>query len=124
MPSFTVRIGVLLVIFGVASYLTSGGVSLTALIPSVIGAILALCGIVAVRHPPRRPHALHVAAVVALIGLLGTASALLQVPALVAGVDVARRPAVISRASMAVILLIYLTFSVKSFIDARVRRKA
>jgi len=124
MPSFTVRVGVLLVIFGVASYVITGGASITALIPSVIGALLAICGLVAIRQERLRPHAMHVAALLALIGVAGTASALLQLPSLLAGSGVPRRPAVVARIGMAVILLVYLGFSVKSFVDARVRRRA
>ena len=124
MPFFTVRLGVLLVIFGVASYVMTRGASLTALIPSVVGALLAICGLVAVRQERLRPHAMHVAAIVALVGVLGTASALVHVPSLIAGTAVARRPAVVARIGMALILLVYLGFSVKSFVDARVRRRA
>ena len=124
MPSFTVRVGVLLVVFGVASYVITGAASLTALIPSVIGALLAICGLVAIRQQRLRPHAMHIAALLALVGVAGTASALLQVPALIADANVPRRPAVVARIGMAVILLVYLGFSVKSFVDARLRRKA
>ena len=122
-PSFTVRVGILLVIFGVTSYVTTGGVSLTALIPSVIGALLAICGLVAVRNERLRPHAMHVAALLALVGVIGTASALLRIPALIAGEAMPHRPAVVARIGMALILIVYLWFSVKSFVDARVRRK-
>jgi hypothetical protein len=122
--SLTVRVGILLVIFGIASYVTTGGVSLTAFIPSVIGALLAVCGLIATRNPRLRPHAMHIAALLALVGVLGTASALLQLPALVSNASVPRRPAVVARIGMALILLVYLGFSVKSFVDARVRRKA
>ena len=67
---------------------------------------------------------MHAAAAIALIGILGTASALLRLPDLLTGALVPRRPAVIARASMAIILIVYLAVSVKSFVDARVRRKA
>lgn len=67
---------------------------------------------------------MHVAALVALVGVIGTASALLQVPAMLAGEGVGRRPAVVARASMAVILLVYLGFSIRSFAQARLMRKA
>ena len=43
---------------------------------------------------------------------------------LIAGTGVGRRPAVVARIGMAVILLVYLGVSVKSFVDARVRRRA
>ena len=124
MPSFTLRVGILLVVFGGASYITTGGVSLTALIPSVIGALLAICGLVALRNDRLRPHAMHVAALLALVGVIGTASALLRLPALIAGEAMSRRPAVVARMGMALILVVYLGFSVKSFVDARVRRRA
>jgi peptidoglycan/LPS O-acetylase OafA/YrhL len=123
MPSFTVRIGLLLVVLGTASYVLTGGVSLTALIPAAFGLLLAICGMVALRRPAARPHAMHLAALLALLGLLGTASALFQLPALWSG-TAPPRPAFVARASMAVMLLVYLGFSVKSFVDARLRRKA
>ena len=122
MPSFTVRVGLLLVVLGVASYVVTGGVSLTALIPSLFGLLLAACGILALRRPAARPHAMHVAALLALLGLGGTASALPQLPAILQGAT-PPRPALVARAGMAVALLVYLGFSVKSFVDARVRRK-
>jgi hypothetical protein len=118
------RVAVLLIVFGGASYVLSGGASVTAFIPSVVGALLAICGLVALRSPAARPHAMHAAALIALVGVFGTITAVFQLPALLAGADVPRRPAVIARASMALILLVYLAFSVKSFVDARVRRKA
>ena len=123
MASFTLRIGLLLVVFGGASYVMMGGASPTALIPSVVGALLVLCGVLA-RNERARRHAMHAAAAIALIGILGTASALLRLPDLLTGALVPRRPAVIARASMAIILIVYLAVSVKSFVDARVRRKA
>jgi hypothetical protein len=122
--SFTLRIGLLLVVFGVASYVMTGAASPTALIPSVVGALLVVCGAVATRGERARRHAMHAAAAIALIGIVGTASALVRLPDLFSGAVVPRRPAVIARASMAIILIVYLAVSVKSFVDARVRRKA
>jgi hypothetical protein len=122
-PNFTIRIGLLLVMLGIVSYVLTEGASLTAFIPAAFGALLALCGIVALRRSATRPLAMHLAALLALFGVLGTASALLQVPAWLAD-ESSPRPAAVARASMAAILLVYLAFSVKSFVDARLRRKA
>lgn len=119
MPSFTVRVGLLLVVLGIASYVVTQGVSLTALIPAVFGVLLDLCGVVATRSEPARRHAMHAAALIALLGVLGTVSSLGSLPALLAGAHVPRRPAVIARAGMTLLLLVYLGFSIKSFIDAR-----
>lgn len=124
MPSFTVRTGILLVVFGITSYLTTGGTSLTAFIPSVIGAALTVCGLVALRLARFRRPAMHVAAMLALIGVLGTVSALFQVPALLSDAAVPRRPAIVARIGMALILLVYLGFSVKAFTAARLTRRA
>jgi hypothetical protein len=124
MPSFTVRVGVLLIVFGVASYVTSGGVSVTALIPSVVGALMAVCGLVALRSQSARVHAMRAAMVIALVGVYGTISALFQLPALLAGAEVPRRPAVIARSSMALILLVYLGMAAKALVGASLRRKA
>ncbi len=124
MPSFTVRIGVLLIVFGAATYVTSGAVSVTALIPSLVGTLLVACGLVAARHAVVRPHAMHAAALIALAGVLGTAGALLRVPALLSEGALSGRPAIVARASMAIILIVYLGFSVRSFVAARFRRQA
>jgi hypothetical protein len=122
-PNFTIRIGRLLITLGIVSYVLTGGTSLTAFIPAAFGGLLALCGIVALRRSTMRPLAMHVAAVLALIGVMGTGSALLQVPGWLAD-GASPRPAAVARASMATILLVYLAFSVRSFVDARLRRKA
>jgi hypothetical protein len=113
MASFTVRVGVILVILGVASYVMTGGASLTALIPSVVGGALALCGVLASRSATPRPLALRVALVVAGIGLVGTAGALGQMGRLLAGTG---GPALVARTSMALILLVYVAFAARAFV--------
>ena len=119
MPSFTVRVGLLLVIFGIASYVMTHGVSVTAFIPSVVGALLAVCGLIATRSEGARKHAMHAAAVIALLGLIGTVPGLMRLPALLSGAELPNRPAIIARSGMALLLLVYLWFSIKSFGDAR-----
>ncbi len=122
MASFTVRVGVLLVIFGIVSYVMTGATSLTALIPSVVGAALALCGVLASRSRAPRPIALRMAILIAGVGLVGTAGALGQLGSLFAGAGSPTRPALVARASMALILLVYLVFAVRAFAhDARRR---
>jgi hypothetical protein len=121
MASFTIRIGAILIAAGVAAYVLTGATSVTALIPSAIGAGLALLGIVAVRRPDARQHAMHVAMVVALIGLAGSFTGLLALPDMLSGTGV--RPSVALRAVMAVMLLVYLGVGLKSFADARLRRR-
>lgn len=121
MASFTVRVGVLLVVFGVASYVMTGATSLTALIPCVVGAALALCGVLASRSRAPRPVALRVAMAIAGLGLMGTFGALGRtVSTLSHGAHVT--PALVARSSMALILLVYLAFAVMAFARGAVKQ--
>jgi hypothetical protein len=125
MASFTVRIGVLLVILGVASYAVTGAASVTALIPSVMGAALALCGVVATRSRAPRPVALQVALGIAVLGVLATITSLQQLATVLASTGGAVRPALVARASMALILLVYLVVAVRAIVrGARARSRA
>jgi uncharacterized membrane protein len=122
MPSFTIRIGALLVVFGLAGYVITQAASLTALIPAVVGVILVLLGLLGLRQAHLRKHVMHVALLVGVIGLAGSIGGLVALPsALAAG---AVRPAVVLRASMALLLLVYLVIGIKSFVDARRARTA
>jgi len=67
--------GFLLIVVGVSGYLAAAagedGASPTALIPAFIGAIIAGCGALAAWKPGLRKHVMHVAALAALLGVLG-----------------------------------------------------
>ena len=118
MALFTIRVGAILTVTGLAGYVLTRGVSLTALIPSVVGVVLMLLGFVAHRQPDLRKHVMHVAVVVALIGLAGSISGLLALPAVLAAGGGAR-PAMLMRAAMAILLLVYIIVAIKSFVAAR-----
>ncbi len=118
MASFTIRIGAILTAAGIAGYVLTGAVSPTALIPAAIGVVLVVLGLVGQRQPDLRKHVMHVAVVVAIIGLAGSISGLLALPgALASGEGV--RPAVVMRSSMAILLIVYIAVAVRSFIAAR-----
>ena len=89
-------VGVILMVLGVASYLLSGMASPTALIPSAFGFVLSMLGYYG-RHESTRKTAMHAAMVVAVVGLLGSASGLMALPALLTGGEVARPTAVIAQ---------------------------
>jgi hypothetical protein len=114
MLSLTRTIGFLLILLGVIGYVATGGASITALIPAMVGAVFLILALVA-RSAEARKHAMHAAVAIALLGVLGTVPRI--VPAVGAG-DI-QRPAVIAQIVMTVLLLIYVLFGVKSFIDAR-----
>jgi hypothetical protein len=117
MPGTTRLFGLLLIVFGVASYVTTGRSSITAMIPAFFGAVLVICALVA-RNEAARKHAMHVAVAVGLIGAV--ASLARGVPAAISGG--AGRPAVISQLAMGVLLLVYVALGVQSFIAARKAR--
>lgn len=82
MPKLAVAVGIVLIVVGGWAYLASGpGASLTALIPAVLGAGLTVAGLIGLRGGHARRHAMHGAAAVALIGVLGSVGQLIASPA-------------------------------------------
>lgn len=117
----TIGIGVVLIFLGVAGYLISGRVSITALIPAFFGAPLVLLGWLA-RDDRKRKLVMHIAVVVGLLGFLGSVGGLFEFFGMLAGQETARPGAVVARAIMAVITGYFVAVCVKSFIDARRQR--
>jgi hypothetical protein len=82
LPRIALTVGALLIIVGGWAYLASGpGASPTALIPAVLGLGLVVAGLVGLRGGQARRHAMHAAAAVALIGVLGSVWQLIARPA-------------------------------------------
>ena len=118
MPKFAIAVGLILIVLGIAAYAVSGQASLTALIPVPFGVLLALLGVIA-RRSASTKHAMHGAAVVALIGLLGSVNALPDLARMLLGESVERPLAVGAKSLMAVILGTFLICCVRSFRQAR-----
>lgn len=115
----TVAVGAGLVVLGIIGFVGSGASSVTALIPSVFGAVLAVVGVLAERTDMRMVW-MHVAVVLAVVGILGSAMGLAELPALVTGDTSVERPwAVAAQSIMAVVLIVYLVLAVRSFVAAR-----
>lgn len=123
MQNFTIAVGTFLILLGVVSYFATGAVSYTAFIPSVFGILLALCGHVA-KNPARTKTFMHLAALLGLVGLLGSAQGIPATLALLSGEEVARPGAAVARAIMAITLVIFIIAAVRSFIAARRARAA
>ena len=118
MTQLTGWIGTLLMVVGVGGYMLTHGVSRTALIPAVIGAVL--IGLAYLGRTERlRRHAMHAAMIVALVGLAGSARGLLQLPDVLSGEPVARPAAVYAQSLTAIPLLILLVAGIRSFVAAR-----
>jgi hypothetical protein len=118
MPSVTRVAGFLLILLGVVGYVGTGGASLTALSPAMVGALFLVLALVA-RNPEARKHVMHAAVAIALLAVLG------GLPRIVTAVNAGeiRRPAVLAQIAMATILFLYVLLGVKSFVDARRARR-
>ncbi len=108
-------------LLGIIGYFATGMVSVTALIPLFFGLPVMALGIMA-KNPARKKHFMHVAAAVGLLAFLGSASGIGGLFTLLGGGEVARPGAVVSKAIMALLSLIYALLCVKSFIDVRMNK--
>jgi hypothetical protein len=114
MPATTRLFGFLLIVLGLASYVSTGRTSVTALIPAFVGAVFLVLAFLA-RNPAARKHVMHAAVALALLGALGTLGRI--IPAISQG-NIGR-PAVLAQIAMTVLLLVYVALGVRSFIEAR-----
>ena len=134
----TIGFGAALTVQGVVGYLLAeaqsqygltGTKGLTALIPSLFGVVLIVCGVLA-RRENLRKHAMHAAALVGLIGFVVPAvMAGPKLPTLIAEGRVVRPDgsdatlAVEMQLVMAVICLAFVALCVNSFVQARLLRR-
>jgi hypothetical protein len=110
-------IGIALVILGIAGFVATGSTAKTALIPTWFGIALAALGALA-RNPARLKMAMHLAMLVALLGLAGSIGGAVRWLS-----GTAERPAAaLAQTIMAALSLVFLVFGIKSFIDARRKR--
>jgi hypothetical protein len=120
-PQLTIVFGGLLIALGLVPYFAAvagmlgSRASVTALIPAVAGVLLVLLGALA-RRPGARKHAMHGAAMVALLGFLAPVGRLAGVAA---KGTLSLNAAVVSQVLMAVLCGVFLVLCVRSFIAAR-----
>ena len=124
MARTSIVFGLLLIALGVGGFAyTSAGADkppYTALIPSGFGAALLLLGLVALKDGLRK-HAMHLAAMVGLVGFVG--GAVMLVLPLARGRGVERPFAYLCQAVMAALCLAFVGLCVNSFVQARRRRE-
>ena len=122
MPSTSIGCGVLLLLIGIIGYvygLATGHASVTALIPAFFGVVLVVLGLWSGSKPDLRKHLMHVAVVVALLGFLLTAGRMLMKFS-----ELTVSAALFSQLSTAIVCLVFVVLSVRSFIAARREREA
>jgi hypothetical protein len=124
MPLITVVLGLFLSVCGAFFYFTSETKSPTALIPTYIGIPFVLLGLIAFSNKMRK-HAMHLAAMVGLLGFLGGAfKGFPNLPGLISG-DLTGKDfnKAFSQNLLAFSCLAFVLLCVNSFVQARVRRK-
>lgn len=123
MTALTRTTGAALILIGVVGYVVSGGASLTALIPAVLGVVILGLGLAASRERLHR-HMIHAALAVALLGLLGSLQRALGAGTVLTGGDVERPVAALASLAVVVVCAVYVAVGVRSFIAARRSRTA
>ena len=122
MANTTIGFGIALVLVGFVGFFATGSNAPTALIPAAFGFMLVALGMIA-RNEGMRKHAMHGAAVVGLLGFIGSASGIWQFIKMAGGETIERPEAAIARSIMALLCLAFIVMTVKSFIAARAARK-
>jgi hypothetical protein len=117
-PAITIVFGAVLIGLALIGYFPTHAT--TALIPGGFGVVLVILGVLAL-SPRLKMHAMHGAVIVGLLGFLAATVRAIQV-AMSENFDPGK--AFVMVISMALTCGIFVAFCVKSFIDARRRRKA
>ncbi|MEM8781395.1 MAG: hypothetical protein AAGE65_00945 [Planctomycetota bacterium] len=125
MPTITLAAGAALIAAGVGLGWISGPADADAsfmakyskYIPAVFGVLLAVCGVVAFKASARK-HAIHVALLFAVLGILGGGA---RIPKTLANEGSA--VALTSQFALLLICAAYLAVGIKSFVAARKARK-
>lgn len=120
MPVLTLTTGAILTATGVIAYAITDFASWTALIPSIVGVLLLIAGLIA-RDDSLRKHAIHGALAVALLALLGSLRNVIQIGDVFAGEHDAP-VAPVASTIMFVVLLGYLIVGIRSFLAVRRQR--
>jgi len=122
MSKLSITYGVIFILMGVISYFGISSESITALIPAFFGIPMIVLGWLGLNEKYLK-HAMHGAAVLMLLGFIGTIGGLIKFLKMLGGVQPERSAAVTVQAIMALMCLVFLIFAVKSFIDVRKNRE-
>jgi hypothetical protein len=124
MARWAILLGLVLLLIGIFAY-TGGNHTSAALLPAYFGILLGVMGTTArSENEKTRMIAMHIAAVVAVVGFLMTVGSVWDYAQMQHGVYTPHPKIVQQHAEAAVILLVFLVLSVLSFIRARRAREA
>ena len=122
MAKLTIGFGIILVLLAVIGFVATGSSHPTALIPAALGLLFVLFGSLAnTNDSKKRMLWMHIAVTVGLIGFLSMIPADIAAFRLSHGAQYPYPAAVIEKAAMSLLCLIYVLFCVRSFINARVK---
>jgi cell shape-determining protein MreD len=121
MAIITIIFGFLFTALGLAGRFLTHTHSNTALIPAGFGVAFIILGYLA-QNEKLRKMLMHITSLISLIGFVMTAKALWTAHYFLLGQTVLRPAAVLSRATMAILCLVYFGLCFKSFVDARVKK--
>jgi hypothetical protein len=125
MAKLTIGFGILLILLGVFGYVATGSSHPTALIPTGIGILFVIFGVMAnTENSQKRMLWMHISVTVALLTFLGMIPAAIDCIRLAHGVSFPYPAAVEEKAALGLFSLIYVLFCVRSFITARRSRLA
>lgn len=110
--------GLSLILLGLGGFFGFGRVSITALIPAFLGVLVFIAGWLA-RDEKMRRHAMHAAAILGLVGFIGSVGGVFPTIQFLAGSEIVRPAAAVSKAIMSLLSLAFLILCINSFFQAR-----
>ncbi len=117
MENVALLVGAILVAIGVGGYATAEVKSPTALIPAAIGVVFLIVGVLVTAKPATRKHSMHVAAMVALLGILAVGGRGVMS---LSNMNLAKG---ISFGGTTLVLVVFLVLAIQSFIEVRRERE-
>ena len=115
-PRIAIYDGAFLVLWGIAAYIISGQSSITAMIPSFMGAPLMILGILSERMPNIRHHLMHAAMILSLVMVMGGARVFAQMSEM-------SNLAISSHVALILVGVCFMVCGIMSFRAARIARE-
>lgn len=120
MAKTTISFGVVLILLGIFGYVGSHSHTPLALIPAAVGLLLGIFGFLAMTDDAKkRMFFMHIAVTIGLLGFLATVKSVIDYFRWRHGVQFHHPVVVQENAAMAILLLVFVIFCVRSFIVAR-----